>query len=157
MSFEAVLDDKEVRSFISDISNRVSEAKEGRKQFVGLLSSIVFRDVTTHFEQEKGSQGTWKPWSAIYRKHLSSIGRAGNKILQFNGRLRQNFMPTDFKTSSAGITWFNNAVTKSGYPYAWGHNEGDGKLPKRDFMWLSDSALEDISAQTLQYMIQEGV
>lgn len=154
---EAVFDSKEVRDFLKGMGDRLKDVKDGRKKFVGLLSAIVYGDVMDHFEKEKGPEGKWKAWSDIYRKHMATIGRGENKMLQFNGRLRQNFKPTDVTTSNKGITWFNDAVTKGGYPFAWGHNAGDRKLPQREFMWLSDKALEEISEQTLQFMIDEGV
>lgn len=154
--FEAVLDDKEVTDFLKGLDTRLKEVKDGKKKFVGLLSAIVFGDVISHFEQEKGSDGKWKSWSSSYKKHMNQIGRSGNKVLQFSGRLRQNFKPTDYKSSRDGINWFNDAVT-NGYPYAWGHNEGDGKLPKREFMWLSDKAMDSITEKTLQFLIDEGV
>lgn len=157
MGFEVEFKNEEVSEFMAQLLKRTNDVKDGNKAYVGLLSAIVYRDVMTHFKEEKGSEGRWKTWSPSYQEHMKKIGRAGNKILQFNGRLRQTFQPTDNKTSSRGITWFNNAKTKSGYPYAWGHQEGDGKLPKRDFMWLSNSALDEMARQTLAYMIQEGI
>jgi phage gpG-like protein len=152
----AEFEDKEVKAFLKSMISKSGKVEKQDKQYVGLLSAIVFKDVITHFEQEKGSKGNWKKWSPTYQKHMQEIGRAGNKILQFSGRLRQNFKPTDYKTSAKGITWFNDAKTKSGFSYAAAHDSGGGKLPQRDFMWLSDKGLEQISLQTLQYLIDEG-
>jgi hypothetical protein len=54
--------------------------------------------------------------------------------------------------------WFNDARTKDGYPYAAGHDKGTAAGKKqRDFMWLSDKAMDKISQQTLQFMIDEGI
>jgi hypothetical protein len=118
----------------------------------------VFQDINQHFERQEGSKGPWEKWSASYAKYMQSIGRGGNKILQYSGKLRQNFKPTDFKSVSNGILWFNDARTKDGYPYAAGHDKGTAAGKKqRDFMWLSDKAMDKISQQTLQFMIDEGI
>jgi len=55
------------------------------------------------------------------------------------------------------LLWFNDAKTKSGAPYAAIHDKGLGKQAKRDFMWLSNDAMEKISEQTLQFMLDEGL
>lgn len=147
----------EVSDFLKEMKSKLSEVKNGQKRYIGLLSSIVFRDVISHFKDEQGESGPWQQWSYSYRKQMNSKGRGSNKILQYNGRLRNSFQPTNVENTNKGIMWFNNAKTKSNYPYAWGHDTGDGKLPKRDFMWLSEKALEDISNQTLAFLLDEGI
>ncbi len=162
--FTAVLDDTDVKNFIKGFQKKMKAIASGNnfadtltQKYAGLLSAIVFKDVIQHFESESGSDGAWKAWSKSYRKQLEKIGREGNKILQFNGRLRQNFKPTSMRASAQGILWFNDAKTKGGFPYAAAHNYGGDKLPKRDFMWLSFNAMNAISEQTLQFMLDEGV
>lgn len=151
-------EDKEVRDFLKGMDKKLKDVKDGRKKYAGLLSVIVFQDVNDHFDKQQGSAGRWAPWSNMYRSQLEAEGRAGNKILQYSGRLRQNFKPTDFKNQSNGILWFNDAQTKSGYPYAAGHDKGTAAGSKqRDFMWLSDKAMDKIGEQTLQFMLDEGV
>lgn len=152
----AQFENKEVADFLQSLVKKTADVEKQNKAYVGLLSAIIFKDVISHFEQEKGSKGNWKKWSPTYQAHMNEIGRGGNKILQFSGKLRQNFKPTDYKTSAKGITWFNDAKTKSGFPYAAAHDNGGGKLPQRDFMWLSDKGLEQVSVQTLQYLMDEG-
>ena len=154
---EATFENKEVVKFIKEVETRLKYIKGVQKRYVGLLSAIVFRDVQEHFQDEEGPEGKWPDWSDSYFQYLKDIGRGGNQMLAFSGNLRQNFRPTKFRNSSEGPLWFNNAQTKDGFPYAFAHNEGGGKLPKREFMWLSDRALYDISEQTLQFMLEEGV
>lgn len=149
--------DEEVQKFINGVLKNTDDIKQHKKKYIGLLSAIVYSDINTHFKEQKGSEGSWKDWSTSYTKHMEKIGRSGNMILQFNGKLRNNFKPTDVKSSSKGIMWFNDAKTKKGFPYAAAHDKGGPKLPKRDFMWLSDSSMEKISVQTLQFMIDEGI
>lgn len=154
---DATFEDKEVADFLKTMDKRLKAVKGSEKKFVGLLSAIVFRDVQSHFDKEEGSDGPWGSWSVSYFDHLEKIGRQNNKILQFSGNLRQNFKPGNYKGTKDGPMWFNDAQTKEGFPYAFAHDTGGGKLPKRDFMWLSDDAVEDISKQTLQFMLDEGV
>lgn len=157
ISVDAEFNDSEVRSFLNNVLKKSKNISQFKNEYVGLLSSIIYKDIISHFEDESGSQGPWKSWSKSYRDSMEKRGRGGNKILQDNGTLRNAFTPQKFRKTSEGILWFNNAKTKSGFPYAAAHNSGGKRLPKRDFMWTSKGALEEISAQTLQYMIEKGV
>jgi len=157
MAAEFIFEDKQVKDFISAIAKNMSHVQGVKKEYVGLLSALVIKDVDDHFAKEEGPKGKWQPWSDIYRKHMNRTGNGGRGLLKFSGRLRQNFKPTDYKKSSEGVMWFNNAKTKSGYPYAAGHDEGDGKLPQREFMYLSDKALDDIAGQTLMFVLDKGI
>lgn len=152
---EVKFDDERIKDFLKGVHSKLSKAKNGTSEYVGLISANVFADVMDHFSSETGSDGKWQPWSKIYKEHLNEIGRGGNKILQWNGRLRQSFKPTDYKASTRGITWFNDARTKSGFPYAAAHDEGGGSLPAREFMWLSQGALEKIADQTLAFILEK--
>lgn len=149
---EIVLEDERVRELLAELTGKVDKITERDKAVVGLLSAIVYRDVIRHFEREEGPDGRWKAWSASYTKFMSSIGRSNNRILQFSGRLRSAFAPTNIKTSADGITWFNNAKTSNGFPYAAAHDEGGGRLPQRQFMWLSDEALSDIEDEIIKFL-----
>lgn len=157
MAAEIEFENKEVKDFLNNLNKRIKHIKGGNKQYAGLISSIIYKDIINHFEDESGRDGKWEKWSLSYAIKMKEKGKSGNKILQDSGRLRNTFKPTNFRTTSEGLLWFNNAKTKSGFPYAYAHNEGEDKLPKREFMWLSDNALNKISEQTLQFMIEKGV
>jgi phage gpG-like protein len=146
-------DSAAVRAFFERIHKNVKDIEQRDKVFVTSLSAIVYRDVISHFEEQRGSKGKWKKWSAVYEERMRRIGRSNNKILQFDGSLRQAFRPTNWRSRREGIEWFNPAKTKKGFPYALAHDEGGPKLPKRDFMWLSQSAFERIAEITASYMI----
>ena len=152
MSFEATFDDKQLRKFLKEITARTKDVVETRNRYAGLISVLVFRDVIEHFEKEQGSKGPWAALSSKYERR-----RQPGKILQISGKLRQSFAPTNWKSTSEGLFWFNNAQTSSGFPYAYAHDTGGKTLPKRDFMWLSAIALERISEQTLRFMVDEDV
>lgn len=156
-------DDKEVRDFLNNINSKLKNIKDGKKEYTGLLSSIVYEDVIRHFEDEQGSKGPWKKWSKLYKEQMEKQGKGGNQILQDSGRMRNNMMtskawkPSKVKKVSNGFLWFNNAQTESGFPYAAAHDKGGSKLPKRDFMWLSEKAMNKIEEQTLQFILEKGI
>ena len=138
--FESKQWDKVIKS----INKKWDDVKH-RREFGGIINSAVFADIIQHFDDEKGPDGPWQAWSKTYQKHLDRIGRGGNKKLQFSGKLRQNFKPTNWRGTADGILFYNNAQTKSGYPYAQGHDEGGrvaGRPPKRNFMWLSAQGIK---------------
>ncbi len=151
---EVTFDDLEARTWIQIM---ISEARNVSQhaEIVGAISAIVYRDVIDHFKTQDGPNGAWPVWSNIYAQHMYHIRRQNNKILQFNGKLRQNFAPSDHRSTNEGLEWFNNAKTKSGYPYAWGHNYGDKKLPQRQFMWLSQEAMDTIADIVLNKIVGE--
>lgn len=145
-------DSAEVERFLKDIDKKRDAISRRNDAFVSTISIFVFQDIMSHFEQEKGSAGPWKAWSKIYLEHMTSIGKSGNQILQDSGRLRQSFTPGQWRAHPSGIEWYNPAKTKDGFPYAAAHDEGGPKLPKRDFMWLSETALEKIASATLAFL-----
>jgi phage gpG-like protein len=152
---EFTINDKEAQEFIKKAIKKVDQIKQGERSFASAVSAIVFSDIMGHFKQQQGSLGPWKPWSKIYASHMDKIGKGGNQILQDTGRLRQSFLPTNYRTTSEGILWFNPARTKSGFPYAAAHDEGGPKLPKRDFMWISDDAKDRIEDVTLKFLEED--
>lgn len=129
---------------------------QGSRQLAGIISANVFRDIMAHFDQEEGPGGeSWAGWSEIYSEHMAKTGRAGNKILQDRGRLRQSFTPTNYKTVTGGVVFYNAARTSEGFPYAAAHNEGGRKLPQREFMWLSEVAMEEIADAALTWLLED--
>jgi len=145
MAGEATFDGTEAQRWLEEILSR-SRNPEQLKNVVASFSTIIYRDVMEHFKNEEGPDGPWKAWSKSYTRHMNAIGRGGNKILQFDGRLRQNFRPTQVRKTDKSLTWYNDAKTSTGFPYAQAHNEGGPKLPQREFMWASEKALDHIAA-----------
>lgn len=143
----------DVYKAIDKIKANMREMKEGDKRFVAQISAPIYKDVIDHFKQEEGQDGQWTAWSDSYAEHMDRKGKGGNNILQYSGRLRNAFKPTMWRRGKDGLTWFNNAKTKSGFPYAFAHNEGGDTLPKRDFMWLSDQPLLLISQMAARYFM----
>lgn len=157
MPQEVALQDEKAQKFLQKAMKKVQEAKDGGRAFAMALSAVVFQDIMDHFEKEQGPEGPWSPWSSSYRKYMDMRGKGGNRILQDTGRLRQSFMPTNYRKVGEGILWYNPARTKSGFPYAYAHDEGGPKLPARSFMWTSDDASEKIADVTLAYILDKNV
>ena len=103
MIAEVTIDDKELRAHLAGIVKRKDQITARDKAIVGILSSVVFKDIMEHFDREEGPEGGWPGWSPSYTKFMDSIGRGNNKLLQFTGRLRGSFQPTNVRTSSEGV------------------------------------------------------
>lgn len=144
--------DKKTRQWLDSLNKSVKEVALAKKHYAEMVSAIVFQDIMDHFEKQMGSKGKWQRWSDAYNEHMIKKGKGANNILQDTGRLRQSFTPTNYRRKNAKIVWYNNAKTARGFPYAAAHDEGGGKLPKRDFMWLSKDAREEISKSTLKFI-----
>src|SRR3990167_3724406 len=108
-------DSKEAQAWLRKLEAKVKRTKDGAKEFAGLVSAVVFRDIQDHFQDERGSGGAWKAWSDAYQDHMERIGKGGNKILQDSGRLRQSFTPSSYRAVSEGLLWYNPAKTGQGY------------------------------------------
>ena len=140
------IDDKEVRKLIEGLIKNVGEISQRGKRYVGLLSSIVLRDVVDHFAKQEGPDGKWAPWSNRYRKYMASIGKGGNLILSDTGKLRQGWQPERYRLVSDGILWFNPVE------YAAQHDEGIRPYPQRKFTWISKNATNEIERQTALFV-----
>lgn len=162
---EAIFQDEQIQNFLKNMTKKLKNVEDGDKKYAALLSVHVFADIMNHFRQQEGSEGQWKEWSPSYKDYMEKIGKSGNNLLQWTGRLRQNFGKTSdeaakksLRISSRSFTWFNNAkVGRKDFPYAAAHDNGGSKLPKRDFMWLSDEAAEKMAKDTLAFILDEGV
>jgi len=153
-SAEFVFESEEWQKILKKIGKKWDDIKS-RREFGGIISTSVYKDIMSHFDDERGPEGKWVKWSNVYADHLKKIGRSGNKKLQFSGKLRQAFQPSSWRPESDGVLFFNKALTKNGYDYARGHDEGDGKLPQRSFMWLSSKGLSSIIEQTQKWLSED--
>lgn len=146
------IDDKAAVKLIQGLVSKVGKISDRERSYVGLLSSIVFKDLIEHFENETGPEGRWQPWSPRYRewrfRKVSKKAKAGftPKILQLTGKLRQGWTPTRLRISREGVLWFNPVE------YGAKHQEGTDGMPKREFAWLSDKAMESIETQTAKFI-----
>ncbi len=150
----ADFENKIIRDMFNGMQKNISAAVQGRRDYALALGSLVMKDVLQHFTDEAGPKHAWKSWSDTYTDHMNKIGKGGNKILQYTGRLRNNLRPGQYSNTPDGLEWYNNAKTSSGFPYAYAHDEGGPKLPKRNFMWASDKLMENVSRITLAFALR---
>ena len=147
---------EEMKKELGTMSKRLRFLTKDRK-WIAIASALVFDDIIDHFQKEEGPKARWARWSDRYRKHMSKIGKGGNKILQDTGRLRQSFKPTNFRKVKDGVLWFNNAKTKTGFPYAYAHDNDERprrQLPQRKFMWFSPKGFKKLNQQTTSYVLR---
>lgn len=175
MPVEIAIHDEEGQKLLARALAKVKKVNDGGQEFGMVLSSVVFRDVIEHFEEEEGPDGLWDRWSDAYSEHMQKLGKGGNKILQDSGNLRNAFRPTNFRKVGEGILWFNPARTErirfvqrrgssgktkavdkymrvsddKGFAYAHHHNK------TREFMYLSDDASEKLAKVTLAYVLEK--
>lgn len=149
---EFKFEDKQWQKLLKKINTKWKDIGD-RKKFSDLVSIVVFKDIIDHFDQEQGPDGKWIRWSDLYRKHLEKIGRGGNKILNFSGRLRGSITPQKGKkkTSSLGVLLYSNIE------YAAAHQYGNQKrnLPARPFMWLSGEGMKNLVQQTQKWLLED--
>lgn len=156
MAEQAIFQGASAIKFIQALQKKVKDVAGAQEAFADMLGPTVYADITRHFENEEGSKGPWKAWSDAYTAHRVAIGRVQGPILHMTGRLKGSFLPGNYRTERGGILWFNPAKTEGGgFPYAYAHDEGGPKLPKRDFMWLSGNAMKLIEKITIGFILGE--
>jgi hypothetical protein len=165
MATEVTFDNKEVNALLKKIGKNVKDIKDKNKTFTDILSSIVFEDVTRHFEDAPvgfgsgtflGSGGiTWPAWSARYQRRMARLGKGNNRQLNDTGKLKGGWQPVEqgkqVRTGSFGVQWYNPIK------YARRHDEGGEGIPKRQFTWLSKGALDKMETQMVKFLEGEKV
>lgn len=161
--------DKEVKKFFKTIDKNLFMILRRDKKYVGTLAATVFQDIIDHFNKAEGPDGPWPLRTVATQESYAraEAGKGGRRskvspnspLLQQTGRLRNGFLPIaqgrQWKREKRGaISWFNPKKTKSGFPYAYAHDNDDAprdRLPQRSFMWLSDGAMQKIGERTLAF------
>jgi hypothetical protein len=148
--------DKELRKFLSDLNSNLKKLSIGKfSQVMNAFGVIIYADVIRHFQDTMGPKGKWGSWSKLYRDRQAKLGyREPNNVLRNTGHLFQSFKPSNYKKESEGLLWFNNANTRSGFPYAYFHDEGSKK--PRSFMWLSRAAFDNLAMAALDALLKES-
>jgi phage gpG-like protein len=167
----------QAEKFLKAIKKNREAIKNRETIWVDSIGVYVLQDIMDHFKKEEGPSGGWPAWSTSYAGAVAghfAFRRFGNrtvrldphqmeeygikpprkpgKMLQATGRLRNSFTEGRWRKNSVGIEWYNPAKTRSGFPYAYAHNEGGDRLPQRRFMWLSDKALNKIAQVTAAFL-----
>lgn len=133
-----------------------ARAKDFNKVMVAGLNIFGFRDIAQHFRDEKGPDGMWperSEWTQmeyLRRNKTNSVYDPGNKLLQLTGRLRQSLIRGG--NSGARGIGKNVVAISSNVEYSGKHDEGEGRIPQRKFMWLSDGAIESMNKLILDFL-----
>ena len=145
---EAVLDTSQWDLFLTSLSKRFEKASEYLKVAVSTKGRA---DVLDHFANQSGPSGRWPPRSPKTQADYARRGKTNakynpsNLLLQLTGRLRGSILPAG---REGGVKVINkNAVMLfSAVEYSRAHDEGiPGRLPQRQFMWLSSKGNEEVA------------
>lgn len=147
---EPIFEGKEAEEFLAKLEEKRKRVSNADKQLLALLTSIAFRDVQDHFDNEQGSGEPWAPWSEAYRAYMNRIGKGSNNLLRDTGALRNAFAPAT-QQNMGEFQWINPL------PYSATHNYGDKarNIPQREFMWMSNDALENAAEICLAFVLDE--
>lgn len=147
---EFEFENEQWQSFLKKINLKWKDI-ENRKEFSNLASIVAFGDIIEHFEEERGPDGKWKPWSKMWAQRRELMGRGSGKILQLTGRLRGSLFPDKgrSKPNNLGVLLYTNVV------YAAAHQYGTDKLPARPFMWLSNKGMERLVSVTEKWLTED--
>jgi phage gpG-like protein len=139
MAGQVHLDTAEWEGFFKVVSDGM---KRPQPYLKAAFATRGFSDVINHFDDEKGQEGRWAPLKpSTLARRRKGRGAGSGRILQDTGNLRRNFIPSNVEDKGAtSIVFFNPT------PYAATHDDGSSKrnIPQREFMWLSDKAVEDM-------------
>jgi phage virion morphogenesis protein len=125
---------------------RLKRKVKNLKPFYDKAKFIMFKDIIRHFVQERSPKGKWKRLKSSTLKARRAGKGHGTKVLQDTGKLKQ---VTPFSSRKTAIVGTN-------LKYAKTHNFGDTKrkIPKREFMWLSDRAGKQILGLMEKHLIR---
>lgn len=143
----ATLKAEAVRKYLKRVKDKVRVPAN----ILRTVSNIfAFKDIIDHFKRQTGEKSQWKrrasstqdAYKAIKegrRKPPSGTSRRSfnpsNRILQLTGALRKSFI-----RGKARKFRKDSVIIKSNIDYSGKHDLGLGRMPKRDFMWLSRKA-----------------
>lgn len=148
---KAVLDDKELKAYLAKLKGKVTNIIPILKL---AYMTFGFKDIMEHFESESSPEGKWQPWSKTYSEFMKSIGKGGNKKLQNDGTLRNSLLAT--RSGERVVASGNNAISIfSNEEYSRVHDLGYKNIPQRQFMWFSNSAMENMVMLLLDKVVAE--
>lgn len=153
------VDDKSLREWLSKATSKANDLSS----VMSMAAGIMERDIVEHFDQRRDSTGA--EWPEL------SINYSPNKgeMLQRTGNLRQQMVKSSSKFNAqvsngvvyAGIHNFGGTIParkvapKDARVLAWvvgeksffskGHTIPTTKIPKREFMYISEPAIDRIA------------
>lgn len=131
--------------FDSDIQKQLTELQRRNTDLTPVMqraATLMQGDVFRHFQNEEGESGHWKALKSATVKYKAKHG--WSMMLQNTGRLRQSNYPSGGKDYAQIL---NDTI------YAATHQFGRDKIPQREFLWVSDPAMEKISDMVGDYIM----
>lgn len=115
-----------------------------------VIAIMAWKGVLDNFKNEEGKKRPWPKWSKKLpngtRKFYSTrpYGRGGSKLLQDTGLLRNSIRP---------ISKNNEAHVYTRTKYAGAHQFGTKNIPKRDFMWIAQKKINEMSRKFINWIV----
>jgi hypothetical protein len=164
---EATLDISQWDLFIAELSKRNGKASDYLKLAVETAGRA---DVLDHFRTSSGPDGRWPARSPKTQEAYAnySSGRwklpkgsghaakynPNDLLLQLSGRLRQSIQPAG-KDGGVKVLDRSSVMLFSAVEYSRAHDQGvPGRLPKREFMYLSPAGSEKVAKIFLESMTE---
>ena len=156
---EAILDTSQWDTFLAQLSERYAKAADYLKLAVETKGRA---DVLDHFRRSEGPTGPWKSRSEKTQQAYARMGQKDakynptNLLLVLTGRLRGSIQPTG---SEGGVRVLSKdaVMLYSAVEYSRAHDQGiPGRLPQREFMWLSREGNEAV-AEVFLGALMEGL
>jgi len=139
----------QLKRSLGKIDKVADKLKKDKKVLFLKWSIFGFKDIQQHFKDQSGSKGKWKPLSPItIERRRKGKGKGSAQILQDTGSLRNSLRP------GIGLKDFqrDRIILFTSIKYAKKHDEGLRGMPKREFMWLSKDAKDQIKKQTIKFI-----
>lgn len=118
-------------------------------------ATIMELDILQHFTDKMSSDGTsWPAVSDLYAARKEEAGRNPNNILVYDGTLRRSISlgkRTDTHKAVVGTNVIYSAVHNFGLTIR-GRGGVSIKMPKREFMWIGETAQERLRQVVLAYL-----
>lgn len=164
------LDAKQWQRFLDSLGRKMGRATD---MLLELGKIHGFQDIIKHFNDEKGPDGSWAPWSPAYAEKRRRAAEGGSrlrrqrrsggpvtakgKILQDTGNLRNSLLPSGTSVGEGDIRKKGRGIVElfTTVPYASVHEYGTSRVPQRSFMWLSDDAVDKVAEGLIQWAIEE--
>lgn len=126
-AIKVVIDDKEVSAWIKRLKGKASRMNI----FMQKASDIMHDDIKNHFEPTGHKSSNGKSWPEV--KYKPTTGDLLLRKGYLRGSIYKKFSDT-------------NAEVGTNMEYAATHNFGDKSrnIPKREFLWVSDKAIQMI-------------
>ena len=126
---EVVVDDKDLKQYLGKFQSNI----ERMDSLFQRASNIMHADIIKHFNQDKKSS-SGRPWAPL-KKVWNYVKNDPSSLLVRSGRLR----------GSMAQSWGkDNAKVFTNVEYAAVHNFGFRGIPKREFMWIGEPAVDRI-------------